>query len=714
MGKIIDVPGHGQVDFPDSMNDDDIVAAIRKLPGVTPPAAPAEQSLPSRVMEGINTGVNWLGTGATNAAAGLLGMPRAVADMGSYAGDLVGLNKQVISAALNSNPVTAIGRMLPSGEDFKNLVYKDFGVPEVNTPKSLGGSYVDAARDALMSLPMGPGNMARNALPTFMGAEASHLIADKMPEDSKWTPLLSMGVGALTGVGTGVAQNVAGNVGGAIRNMVPNVERAKMNAIATALERDLTTGPAFQQKHADLGEGALAVEAGGPNMRGMVRGAVAAPGEARSLAENAFKARINQANAATRQAIDDHISNLPPMSTRVATLGTERAAASRPAYAASGVPHRPEMTETMVPGKPVTKKVPVQSGEDDLPLALRTKVSVLEPGEPVLQRSFNAPQFTSPALERELAGGHVKSAIAAARLLPDYKYVPANSMIMIDKAVKNLNGMEREAIRAGNGTRAHDLKGARQDLEAAISAVNPKYKEALAAFSDPSNLIDAAELPPKLFKGNVHPEEISRQFNPLPADQRVEFRGGLADLMRTQAGSKDPSTAAERVWSRGDNAREKIAAVLGADYGHAAEYAPFANKMDKLVNAGKTARDINVGSRSIPMALEAADNAAMSGGAISSLLQGRPGVAATQMTGKFLEGITGRRTEATNKAIAEALLSKDPSTIPGIMAMADKQRLSDAVTKLNRRITVGAGAMSPMVGMADTLRQYNEKRAGGR
>lgn len=707
MGKIIDVPGHGQVDFPDSMNDDDIVAAIRKLPGVSAPAAPAEQSLPSRVMEGINTGVNWLGTGATNAAAGLLGGPRAVADMGRYAGNLLGLNKEAVSAALNSNPVTAMGRMLPSGEDIKHVIYKGAGVPEVNTPKAWGGGYVDAARDALMSLPMGPGNMARNAIPTFMSAEASHLVADQMPKDSKWTPLLSMGVGALTGAGTGVAQNVTGNVGGAIRNMVPNVERAKMNAIATALERDQMTGPGFQKAHEALGPGALAVEAGGPNTRGVVRGAVAPPGVTRSLAENAFEERINQANAATRQAIDDHVSNLPPMSTRVATLDAERAAASRPAYEASGVPHRPEMTEWTVPGDPVKKMVPILPGA-------RAQTEITVPGEPVVKRSFNAPEFTSPALERELAGGHVKAAIAAARLLPDYKYVPANSMIMIDKAVKQLNGMEREANLANNGTRAKDLKGARQDLEAAISAVNPKYKEALDAFSAPSQLIDAAELPGKLFKGNVHPEEISRQFNPLPADQRVEFRGGLADLMRTQAGAKDPSTAAERVWSRGDNARERIAAVLGADYGHAAEYAPLANKMENLVNAGKTARDINVGSRRIPMALEAADNAAMSGSAISSLLRGHPTIAATQMTGKFLEGITGRRTEATNKAIAEALLSKDPSTIPSIMAMADKQRLSDAATKTNRRIAVGAGAVSPMVGMAETLRQYNEKRAGVR
>lgn len=43
MPQIIEVPGHGQVEFPDGMSDEDIVAAIQKNSAPAAPAAPAER-----------------------------------------------------------------------------------------------------------------------------------------------------------------------------------------------------------------------------------------------------------------------------------------------------------------------------------------------------------------------------------------------------------------------------------------------------------------------------------------------------------------------------------------------------------------------------------------------------------------------------------------------------------------------------------------------
>lgn len=664
---------------------------------VTPSTDPA---VPPVALDNRSTeALKWAGTRAINAAAETAGVPRLLSDIPAYIANLTGMDAEFANKAIRSNFAALASRSLPPATEYKNLVYDKLGVPRVNTP-GRAGPVIDETVEAVIPNVLMPGSFLRNFLPTAFGSLASQAGAE-ISEGSKWGPLASILMGVTTGGGTAAAQNVLGNVGRGFTNLFPNVEKAKIKAIATALERDLTTGPAFQQKHADLGEGALAIEAGGPNMRSMMRNAVSQPGQGRTLSGEAFDARGLQADDATLRAINESVSNLPPMSTRVATLDTERAAASRPAYEAAGVPHRPEMTETMVPGKPVKKMVPILPGA-------RAQTEITVPGEPVLQRSFNAPEFTSPALERELAGGHVKSAIAAARLLPDYKYVPANSMIMIDKAVKNLNGMEREAIRAGNGTRAHDLKGARQDLEAAISAVNPKYKEALAAFSDPSNLIDAAELGKNLFKGKAQPDEVSRRLNSLPADQRVEFRGGVADDLRTKAGATDARSAAERVWMTGDESRERLARVLGP-WGNIS----FANRMENLVNAAKTARDVNAGSRTAPMLAEAADSAKIAGGA-ANILAGRVWSGSRQILGDLVDRIGSGKTEAVNKAIAEALTSKDPNTIGLIASLAEKQRAAMAVTKSNRFSAVGVGATSPMIQMADTLRQYNEKRAGGR
>ena len=46
MAKTIDVPGQGLIEFPDSMSDDDIVTAIKKMPAAAPMAAPSAPAAP--------------------------------------------------------------------------------------------------------------------------------------------------------------------------------------------------------------------------------------------------------------------------------------------------------------------------------------------------------------------------------------------------------------------------------------------------------------------------------------------------------------------------------------------------------------------------------------------------------------------------------------------------------------------------------------------
>lgn len=88
MPKTIDIPGHGPVDFPDSMTDDQITAAIRKLPGVAQPDPSASwyanmgansllkglATIPDSVLNTPNRILN-LGKAAIGSAANALGHP---------------------------------------------------------------------------------------------------------------------------------------------------------------------------------------------------------------------------------------------------------------------------------------------------------------------------------------------------------------------------------------------------------------------------------------------------------------------------------------------------------------------------------------------------------------------------------------------------------------------------------------------------------------
>lgn len=110
---IIDVPGQGQVEFPDSMSDDEIVAAIKR--NATPDVAASDR-------------VQAVGSGANAGIAGLLGLP---VDTGLNVVDLINAGLGVGASVFNKGLVPEIfmktidrSRVAGSGEWLRNLANK--------------------------------------------------------------------------------------------------------------------------------------------------------------------------------------------------------------------------------------------------------------------------------------------------------------------------------------------------------------------------------------------------------------------------------------------------------------------------------------------------------------------------------------------------------------------------------------------------------------
>lgn len=636
------------------------------------PGGEAAKPAPT-VMDRVNTGINYLGTQATKAATGFAGTARAISDVAKQAG--------LPPAMLMTNPITAVGQFMPSTEQMNKTIFGKFGVPEVNS----GSKVLDAGVQAAMTAPFAPGSAIRNVVPLFAGgagSEASRLAAEGTPME---IPAAVVG-GLASGIGTAGIQNFAGNIGQGVRNaLAPNTAQTTSKIIGRALARDEMTGPQFAQRQADLGPNALAIEAGGPNMEGVLRGSIAAPGPARTTVNRAFDQRLEGADTATEGLINKTVSDLPPVSTRINALSTERSAASGPAYRAAGVPSEivpTATTETLPP----TRRPSNILGPDGEPLA------ITDPGKTITKTVYNAPLLTGEPVKAILdESKDVQAAISAARKLPQYKDVPSNSMIMLDKAYKHIGGMAQEATRAGNGERARDLNTLRTQLANAIESENPAYGDALRTFSEPSKLIDAATLGGKLFKGNTHPEEVGRIYSKMPADQQAEFRGGVADYLRTKIGNSDRTTAAERIWG-GENNRERLRAVLGDDFG------PFAKQLDTLVGAAQKNRAITSGSRTTPMALEAADNADIPN-ALASAARGKFGTAMAQAFGKAYGRIAEGRTERVNSEVANALTSTDPAKVGLVASLAEKARRDEFRRNVNRRNALAAGGVGPTMSL---------------
>lgn len=596
------------------------------------------------VMDRINTGVNWLGTRATKAATGLLGTPRALSDLSRAGLEAIGVPNFPLA-----DPVSMVARFLPSTGQMNDAVFRGAGVPEVNAP-GRAGKVLDAATEAALGSIVLPGSLARNILPATVGG-ASQEMAGQVTEGSKWEPVARLGAGVVAGGATALAQNALGNVAQGAKNALrPNTEETAAKIIGRAMERDRMDGNVLAAARNDLGPGAMVVEAGGPNVRGTLRGAIAAPGEARTNVQNAFDARIEGSNARTAAALDRAVSPNGNLATTVDDLATQRSAAARPAYEAAGVPPRNALASA-----------------DKLMLS-----------DDVMTLFKDSPD--------------VQAALRNARRVPELKGEPINSMAVLDRVYKHIGGLEEAARRGGNNVRAGDLRDLRVRLAGGIGEENAAYTNALASYSEPSKLIDAAGRGREWFTKNVDPISAGKEFKAMSPDQQQAALTGIRDWARTTAGRSDRGIAAERVWAGGDN-RARLKAILDAP-----GFEGLAKQMGVEKNAIATSRDIRVGSRTAPMALEANDNAGQAIDALADVGRGRFGTA----VGKALTGLFDRiaegKTEAVNAKIAEMLSSSDPQIVKAITTLLEQARVKEAARMANRANAVQIGGVaSPAV-----------------
>jgi hypothetical protein len=591
------------------------------------------------IMDRVNRGVNWLGTRATKAATGLAGLPRAYADLERMAVTATGL-------PYAPSPVAAATRFLPSSQQMNETVFNRLGVPEVNA-SGKGGKILDAATEAALGAVVMPGSLLRNVVPAAVGG-ASQEVAGQMTEGTKYEPGARVVAGVVAGGLSAAAQNALGNVAQAGKNLRPNVDKTAAKIVGRALERDQMTGETLGRRQADLGPGAMLVEAGGPNVRGTMRGSIAAPGAARTEAQNAFDLRLEGSNARTTQALDSAISPTNSLAMTVDDLATQRAAASRPAYEAAGIPGR----------------------RADLPKADRLMLS-----DDVLTLFKDSPD--------------VQAALRTARKVPELKGEPINSMAVLDRVYKYIGDKEQVAKRAGEGTRAGDLGAIRSRLASAIGEENPAYTNALSTYSAPSKLIDAATKGREWFAKNADPKMAAKEFKAMSQGEKEAALVGVRDWARTLAGRSDRGIAAERVWSGGDN-RARLEAILGPE-----GYAKLAKAMEIERNAVRTSRDINAGSRTTPMALEAADNNALTTGVLEDLLQGRIFSAGGKFAGNAVDRITTGRNEAVNARIANMLTSTDPAEVGLVNALLERARIEELTRSQGRRnaLAIGGGVL---------------------
>lgn len=597
-----------------------------------PPEPSPERGLLQRGADFMRDQAAWQVTRGVNAAA----------NSASF-GDMISPAAPVRNALAMAFPQTMAdldsGKLLRRGQAAA-------GVPVVNTPEQYGGKVADAAVEAAIGSAAFPGSGARNVFPAAVGGAASEG-AGQATAGSRWEIPARVAAGAAGGVAAAGLQAGGGAVVKGVRNALGanNADDVATGIVARAATRDKLTPKQLMDQAKALGDDAMPVDAGGENVKGALRGSIAAPGEARTTVRNAFMDRAEKEGARVGASVDRNVSP-KGLTQTVDDIIEARARASRPAYEAAGVPSDPKAYAA-------------------------------------------APQLSGQAVTDLIKNSaDVRRAIAAAKRLPDYKDLPDTSMVLLDKAYKNIGGMADEARRAGNGERFRDMESLRRSLLDAIDAENKQYSVALATFSEPSKLKDAAELGAKLFSANTRPDVVKRDFARLSDDAKEAFRVGVAEHLRKVVGARDSTNVAGRVMG-GPDAQARLTAVLGKD-----EAERIMADLAREKTFTRTMRDVTQGSRTAPMLADAADNADAAG-AVSALARGEP-VNALMRTLKSVGGrVTEGRNEAVNKRVAEILTSMKPEDRTAMVNAFEQSIARQRLTSPRNAFRAGAIGAAP-------------------
>lgn len=151
------------------------------------------------VLDGVNTGVNYVGTQAAKVAGGIAGVPRMLGDMATYATkDTKGAVRPADLGLLGT--VGQIGRHMPTGEEMTRKFFDATGAPQVNLEGNIpGGKIIDAGVQGALSVPM-MGGATIPALIAGAGGGAGSEIGGQLAEDTPYEIPARIG-GALVGAG---------------------------------------------------------------------------------------------------------------------------------------------------------------------------------------------------------------------------------------------------------------------------------------------------------------------------------------------------------------------------------------------------------------------------------------------------------------------------------------------------------------------------------
>ena len=300
---------------------------------------------------------------------------------------------------------------------------------------------------------------------------------------------------------------------------------------------------------------------------------------------------------------------------------------------------------------------------------------------PLYKQAFEAGEVYSPRIDELLAKSKdIKTAIEVARGLPQFADLPANSMLLLDKAYKYVGDMANEARKAGKGSRASDLDTLRNDLLDAIANKEtgiPVYREAVNTFASDSLLKDALELGAKNFLRKT-PAEINREIKKFPGDAEQQmYRLGAVQSVRDEIyGMRETGNIADKFLNSREM-RDRMRTVFNSQ----GEYETFIKNLERERQMAVTRSRIEGGSPTAPIQQDIAELQAQSP---SEMLRAGAQMAGGDLMGGAtnlmrqlaprLQGMNENVAEQVSRSVLDPRFTQQQEFLLGLTPLMDQLR----------------------------------------
>lgn len=319
---------------------------------------------------------------------------------------------------------------------------------------------------------------------------------------------------------------------------------------------------------AQFQRGEMPFEQAGPKGVTLARAVASVPGQGQEIANTALRARAQAAPARMNAAVSNNLGNGRAYYSTIDDLMTKRKTEAAPLYDEAykvGV-FLDDFNAQIAPilDTPAGR----QAMKNAVEIAKNERVPINNIGITIDDNAGTVKFDTIPNMQT-------------------LDYVRRGFDDVVEASRNDLTGK----MNANNATRA--VIGLRSDLNDALVTLNPKYGEALDAWSGPSKVMDAMRRGRKMSAGRIDPEEFGSSVGRMTDAEREGMRIGVARTVSDRLRGRNPQSEIRAITSDlnyQDRLREAFPDQKAFDsfLNQANTEASFQGNMNQVLNGSRT------------------------------------------------------------------------------------------------------------------------------